>query len=66
VCVEVALQRPDLLGGVPIVRVQPPFGWRTGVGFGDDVGRFGQHPIAADEHRGGPSAAGATHGDPVD
>ena len=63
--VEVALQRSNLCSRARIVRVQPLTRRCMGVGLVNDVGRVGQHPIAADEHRDGRPTPCSTHSKPV-
>jgi hypothetical protein len=64
--VEVALERSNLCGCVWIVREKPLTPWRIGVGLLNDVGRVGQHPIAAHQDRNGPPAPCSTRSEPVD
>jgi hypothetical protein len=64
--VEVALQRSNLRGCARILWIEPPTLRRTGVGFVNDVGRVGQHLIAADENRDGRPTPCSTRGEPVD
>jgi hypothetical protein len=64
--VEVALQRSNLCGCAWILRVKPLTLRRIGVGLVNDVGRVGEHPIAAHQNRNGPPTPCSTRSHPVD
>jgi hypothetical protein len=64
--VEVALQRSNLCGCAWILWVKPLTLRRIRVGLVNDVGRVGQHPIAAHQNRNGRPTPSSTRSEPVD